>query len=118
MIVFNRSLAQRKTGACSLNHIESDTSSSSISISEESDISSSDEECDKYDVFESLRNLRKENTTRPVVCYININSICYKFDELKVILLKKLVDILIIAETKIDDSFNDNLFQAEGYKME
>ena len=34
------------------------------------------------------------------------------------ILLKKLVDILIIAETKIDDSFNDNLFQAKGYKME
>ena len=99
-------------------YIESDTSSSSISVSEESDISSSDEESDKYDVFESLRNLRKENKTRPVICYININSIRYKFDELKVILLEKLVDILIIAETKIDDSFNDNLFQAEGYKME
>ena len=23
-----------------------------------------------------------------------------------------------LLETKIDDSFNDNLFQAEGYKME
>ena len=53
-----------------------------------------------------------------MICYININSIRYKFDELKVILLEILVDILIIAETKIDDSFNDNLFQAEGYKME
>ena len=99
-------------------NIESDTSSSSISVSEESDISSSDDERDKYDVFESLRNLRKENKTRPVICYININSIQYKFDELNVILLEKLVDILIIAETKIDDSLNDNLFQAEGYKME
>ena len=53
-----------------------------------------------------------------MICYININSIRYKFDELKVVLLENLVDILIIAETKIDDSFNDNLFQAEGYKME
>ena len=71
---------------------------------------------DKYDVFESLRNLRKEKKTRLVICYININSIQYKFDELKVILLEELVDI--IAETKIDDLLNDNHFQAEGYKME
>ena len=30
----------------------------------------------------------------------------------------KLVDMLIISETKIDSSFNDNLFQVEGYKTE
>ena len=97
-------------------YIESDTSSSSISVSEESDISSSAEECDKYDDFESLRNLRKENKTRPVICYININSLRYNFDELKVILLEKLVDILIIAETKIDDSFNDIFFKSKAIR--
>ena len=58
---------------------------------------------------------QKQTSSR---CYININSVCYKFDELKVILVDKLVDSLIIAETKIGDSFSDIFFQAGGYKME
>jgi len=41
----------------------------------------------------------------------------YKFDEIKELLTDKIVDFLVIAETKIDQSFNDNLFQVEGFKM-
>ena len=73
---------------------------------------------ENIDVFEQLQKLRKENRQRPILCYLNINSIRYKFDELKEILKYKLVDVLIIAETKIDESFNENLFKAEGYKIE
>jgi hypothetical protein len=29
----------------------------------------------------------------------------------------KIVDLLFIAETKLDQSFNDNLFQIDGYKL-
>ena len=73
---------------------------------------------DKYDVYDKLRTLKNENKKRPVICHLNINSIRYKFDELREILDDKLVDMLIISETKIDSSFNDNLFQVEGYKTE
>ena len=63
-----------------------------------------------YDTFENLRLLKNENRKRPIISYININSIRYKFDELKQILIDRLTDILIIAETKLDASFNSNLF--------
>ena len=73
---------------------------------------------DKYDVYDKLRTLKNENKKKTVICHLNINSIRYKFDELREILDDKLVDMLIISETKIDSSFNDNLFQVEGYKTE
>ena len=78
----------------------------------------SDSEEENIDVYDQLRKLKKENKNRPILCYLNINSIRYKFDDLKEILTDKLVDMLIVAETKIDDSFNINLFKAEGYKTE
>ena len=78
----------------------------------------SDSEGENIDVYDQLRKLKKENKNRPILCYLNVNSIRYKFDDLKEILTDKLVDMLIVAETKIDDSFNINLFKAEGYKTE
>ena len=34
------------------------------------------------------------------------------------LLIEKVVDILFIAETKLDSSFRDQLFQVEGYRLE
>ena len=42
----------------------------------------------------------------------------YKFNDLKPILIDRLCDILVISETKLDDSFNNNLFTVNGYKLE
>lgn len=98
-------------------HPESDDNESDESVLSSSTLSGEHGE-GTLDVFETLRNLRNENRKRPIICYLNINSIRYKFNELKEILVDKLVDFLIIAETKIDDSFNSNLFQIEGYKTE
>jgi hypothetical protein len=41
----------------------------------------------------------------------------YKFDEIKELLSDKIVDIFFVAESKLDATFNDNLFIAEGYKL-
>ena len=67
-------------------------------------------------MFSDLRKIKNDNKKRPIICYLN--SFRYKFDELKEILTDKIVDLLIISETKIDSSFNDNLFKVEGYKMQ
>jgi exonuclease III len=40
---------------------------------------------------------------------VNINSLRYKYDEIKDILLDKVVDCLIISETKLDSSFKDSI---------
>jgi hypothetical protein len=45
-----------------------------------------------------------------MAAHLNINSLRYKFDEIKEVLTDNFVDLLIISETKLDESFNDNLF--------
>ena len=52
---------------------------------------------------------------RIVIGNLNVNSIVSKFDELK-ILVKVKVDILILTETKLDESFPAAQFNIEGYK--
>ena len=99
-------------------HPESDSDHSESNGDSVLSSSYSDSEEENIDVYDQLRKLKKENKNGPILCYLNINSIRYKFDDLKEILTDKLVDMLIVAETKIDDSFNINLFKAEGYKTE
>ena len=47
---------------------------------------------------------------------MNINSVRYKFDELKE-LLDDTINLLVVAETKLDSTFNDNVFKVEGHKL-
>ena len=53
-----------------------------------------------------------------MAAHLNINSLRYKFDEIKEVLTDNFVDLLIISETKLDKSFNDNLFSVDGYKVQ
>ena len=76
--------------------------------------SNDDSICNTFHDVEKLRNMNKK---RPIIGHININSIRYKFQELLPLFEKFLVDVFCISETKIDDSFNDSLFSADGYKL-
>ena len=49
-----------------------------------------------------------------IIASINVNSIRYKFEQIKLI-VEKNVDILIIQETKIDDSFPDGQFLLDEF---
>ena len=51
-----------------------------------------------------LTNIRLENLGRVIVATININSIRNKFDELKLLIAAN-IDVLIITETKLDETF-------------
>ena len=62
----------------------------------------------------NLNNLRKKNIGRLILAHININSIRYKFDQL-VYSVKGIVDVLMITETKLDDSLLTMQFNIEGY---
>ena len=48
------------------------------------------------------------------MCHVNINSIRNKFDSL-IYTLGKNVDIFLISETKLDDSFHSVQFKIEGF---
>ena len=63
--------------------------------------------------LDGLKSLRIHNNSNIIVSYLN-NSIRNKFDDLKLVIDEN-VDILCIAETKIDESFPTAQFILPGY---
>ena len=61
-----------------------------------------------------LRDIKLKNVKRIIIGQLNINSIRNKFEQLKTIVDHN-IDILVITETKIDNSFPTNQFTIEGY---
>ena len=51
-----------------------------------------------------------------IIGHLNINSIRNKFLDFKELILSD-TDICLILETKLDDSFPDQQFHVNGYKM-
>ena len=64
--------------------------------------------------WNDLRSYKINNVNNLVVASININSIRNKFDQLK-LLVNDNVDILIVEETKIDETFPTGQFIMDGY---
>ena len=65
-------------------------------------------------ILEEMVQVRKMHPRKLIAVHLNINSIHYKFDQIKPLLAEKIVDIHFILETKLDPSFRDEVFQVEG----
>ena len=63
---------------------------------------------------DQLSSLQKRNLNCLILAHLNINSIRNKFDQL-VNGIKGSIDVLMISETKLDDSFPSMLFLIEIY---
>ena len=61
-----------------------------------------------------LRKTRIENINNVIIGNHNINSLPKKFDDLKV-LVTGMLDILIITETKLDNTFPVSQFHTDMY---
>ena len=72
--------------------------------------------CDEFNAKENrnLKFIRKGNFNRLVLAHININSIRNRFDNL-VQQITNNVDILMISETKLDNSFPESQYLSQGY---
>ena len=68
-----------------------------------------------YDSF-GIKDLRNQNPFRVIIGHININSIRNKFESL-VSFINNNLDILMISETKIDDTFPDSQFLIDGFSV-
>ena len=66
-----------------------------------------------YDIRE-LKHLRKEIPYRVITGHININSIRNKFESVEKYVGDNL-DILMVSETKINDSFPESQLLMEGF---
>ena len=61
-----------------------------------------------------LIDIRKSNANKLVFGQLNINSLRNKFDMLSE-LIKDFVNLFMISETKLDDSFPEGQFFIDGY---
>ena len=56
------------------------------------------------DPLSEIKNLRLRNVNKVVIGNLNINLLPNKFEQLKELVIKH-IDVLVITETKLDDSF-------------
>ena len=68
----------------------------------------------KNDFKTKLRDIRITNLNRIIISHININSIRNKIELLAEVVMGN-VDVLIVTETKIDESFPTNQFVIPGF---
>ena len=66
------------------------------------------------DPKQMFKNIRNSSFNKLTFGHLNINSLRNKFDQLSE-LVKGFVDILLISESKLDDSFPEGQFIIDGY---
>ena len=64
--------------------------------------------------FSSVKSVRRKNLSRIFLAHLNINSLRNKFDT-PVHQIKENVDVLVISETKLDESFPKGQFKIPGF---
>ena len=70
------------------------------------------QKCESFTDY--LFNMRKHHSNKIIMAHININSIRNKFDMLTNT-VSKYIDILVISETKIDDTFPHFVYNIKDF---
>ena len=68
-------------------------------------------------VFDSVRQFKLNHSKNLIISHYNVNSIRHKFCEILPLITEFQVDILAIAESKLDDSFPLQQFNISNYKL-
>ena len=76
--------------------------------------SSLDKLCENS-LTKSLKGIRAKNPKKIIMGTLNINSIRYKFEQLK-LQISDYLDILVIVESKLDSTFPTSQFIIDGFK--
>ena len=63
-----------------------------------------------------MKNLRLKNVNKTIKGQVNVNYVLSKFNQLKELVLKD-VDILVIYETKLDETFPSSQFHMNGFSL-
>ena len=71
-------------------------------------------EANADDPYFTLKEIKSKNMDRLIIAHLNINFISQKFEALKTLVHDK-IDILMISETKIDESFPIQQFAIDGF---
>ena len=66
------------------------------------------------DCISRFKEIRTQNFNNVIIGNLNINSLTFKFDELR-LLVTGIFDILIITETNLDDTFPLSQFHIDSF---
>ena len=61
-----------------------------------------------------LSELKEKNSERPIIAHLNINSVSSKFEPLAS-LIQDNIDLLVVTESKLDDTFPQGQFNIDGF---
>ena len=67
------------------------------------------------DCISRLKEIRTENFNNVMIINLNINSLAFKFNELR-LLMTGIFDILIITKAKLDDTFPLSHFHIDDFQ--
>ena len=67
------------------------------------------------DAMKLMKEVRLKYTKNVIIGHLNINALANKFDALSYLITGNL-DILVVGETKLDNSFTENQFIISGFK--
>ena len=68
-------------------------------------------------VFNAIKRFYVQSKKQCKIGHINVNSIRHKIEPFRHVLTENVLDILTIQETKLDNSFPDNQFYVDRYKL-
>jgi hypothetical protein len=68
-------------------------------------------------IFDELKDVRGKHPHSFQCAYLNINSFRNKYCSIKELLNENLVDMICIAESKLDDTFRNSEFNVENYHL-
>ena len=87
---------------------------SSIGDQDLNPLNHSNKETEKPSVLR--KTFRFKNPKNLIIGHLNINSLRNKFESIKLIISPKF-DILLVSETKLDESLPNNQLSISGYRM-
>ena len=66
-------------------------------------------------IFDELKDVRIKHPNKFQCAYLNINSFRNKFQSIKELL--NLVDMIIVGETKLDETFRNGEFHVDNFHL-
>ena len=74
-----------------------------------------DDNCVVPDVYSNVKTIRNSFMNNIIICHLNINSLSSKLDEIKQLQNECKLDVMVLSETKLDESYKQEIIDIDGY---
>jgi hypothetical protein len=68
-------------------------------------------------VENEIENIRCKYRNNMIVSHLNVNSLNLKFNEVHDLIVRSKFEVIVLSETKLDESYQNALYVIEGYNM-